>query len=97
MIAARRGKTDTVVELVKGGADIHMQNKVCFLLLHLTLCMRPHYLVSIRCIDRLYVITQDGDTALILASGPCGTKAVVELVKAGADVNLQNNVCWCCV
>ena len=53
-------------------------------------------LVRIRCI-----ITQDGDTALILASGPCGTKAerggteavVVELLKAGANVNLQNNVC----
>ena len=46
-------------------------------------------LVRIRCI-----ITQDGDTALILASGQCGTEAVVELVKAGANVNLQNNVCW---
>ena len=50
-----------------------------------------------RCIDWLSVITQYGNTALILASGQCGTEAVVELVKAGADVNLQNNVCWCCV
>ena len=50
-----------------------------------------------RCIDWLSVITQDGNTALILASGHCGSEAVVELVKAGAVVNLQNNVCWCCV
>ena len=56
--------------------------------------MRPHHLVSIGCIS---VITQYGDTALNLALGQCGTEAVVELVKAGADVNLQNNVCWCCV
>lgn len=28
MIAARDGKIDTVVELVKKGADIHMQNIV---------------------------------------------------------------------
>ena len=42
MAASRRGKTDTVVELVKRGADIDMQNKVGFLFLHLTLCMRHH-------------------------------------------------------
>ena len=83
MEAARSGKTDTVVELIKDGADIHMQNKVC---LPLTL----YDLVRTRCL-----ITQDGDTALILASGQCGTEAVVELVEAGANVNLQNNVCGC--
>ena len=31
MIAARRGKTDIVVQLVKGGADIDMHDKVCCL------------------------------------------------------------------
>ena len=46
MIAAKCGKTDTVVELVKGGADIHMQDRVCCLFLHLTLCMSRYYLVS---------------------------------------------------
>ena len=81
----RASKSDTVVKLIKDGADIHMQNKVC---LPLTL----YDLVRIRC-----VITQDGDTALILASGHGRTEAVVELLKAGANVNLQNNVCWCCV
>ena len=47
MRAARWGKTDIVVELVKEGADIDMQNEVCCLFLHLTLCMRPHYPVRI--------------------------------------------------
>ena len=31
MWAARRGKTDVVVELVKAGANVDMQNKVCYL------------------------------------------------------------------
>ena len=39
MIAAREGKTDTVVELIKEGADSDMQNIVCCVFLHLTLCM----------------------------------------------------------
>ena len=45
----------------------------------------------------IIVFTQDGYTALTLASGECGTETIVELVRAGADVNLQANVCWCCV
>ena len=57
--------------------------------------MKHHYLVSIWGIDQLSVIIQNGDTALILASGECGTETIVTLVKAGANVNLQNNVCWC--
>ena len=47
---------------------------------------------------RLSVITQNGCTALTLASEYCGTEAVVELVRGGANVNLQTNVyIWCCV
>ena len=30
MKAARRGKTDAAVELIKEGAGIDMQNKVCY-------------------------------------------------------------------
>ena len=39
------------------------------------------------------VIIQDGDTALMLASVECGAEAIERLVKAGANMNLQNNVC----
>ena len=39
-----------------------------------------------------YVITQDGNTAL-MESARCGkTGVIVELVKAGANMNLQNEV-----
>ena len=29
MMAAKRGETGVVKELVEGGADLHLQNKVC--------------------------------------------------------------------
>ena len=37
-------------------------------------------------------VTQDGDSALILAASLGLTDVVVELVKAGANLNLQNKV-----
>ena len=39
------------------------------------------------------VITQDGDSALMEAARGGKTEVVVELVKAGANVDLQNKVC----
>ena len=39
------------------------------------------------------VITQDGWSALIRAAYNGHTETVGELVKAGADMNLQTNVC----
>ena len=39
------------------------------------------------------VITQDGYSALMKAAYMGQTEVVVELAKAGADLNLQNNVC----
>ena len=39
------------------------------------------------------VITQDGFSALILAVWNGHTEMVVELVKAGANLDLQNRVC----
>ena len=39
------------------------------------------------------VITQYGFTALMYAANMDRTEAVVELVKGGADLNLQNKVC----
>ena len=38
------------------------------------------------------VITQDGDTALIEAASNGRTKVVSQLLEAGADIDLQNNV-----
>ena len=39
------------------------------------------------------VITQDGDSALMRAAYWGETEVVVELVKAGALLDLQNTVC----
>ena len=39
------------------------------------------------------VITQDGWSALMYAALRGRTEVVVELVKAGANLNLQNTVC----
>ena len=39
------------------------------------------------------VITQDGASALVAAAQEGKTEAVVELVKAGANVDMQTKVC----
>ena len=39
------------------------------------------------------VIAQDGDSALMLAAWMGKTEVVMELAKAGANLNLQNTVC----
>ena len=45
------------------------------------------------CTHTLSVTAQDGDTALIRAATGLGeTDVVVELVKGGADLDLQNEV-----
>ena len=41
----------------------------------------------------MYVITQDGISALMLAANMGETEVLVELVKAGANVDMQNKVC----
>ena len=39
------------------------------------------------------VITQDGQSALMMAARCGKTDVAVELLKAGANVDMQNNVC----
>ena len=39
------------------------------------------------------VITQGGESALMLAARGGETESIVELVKAGANVDMQNTVC----
>ena len=41
------------------------------------------------------VISQDGWSSLMIAAYWGKTEVVVELVKAGAKLNLQNTVCQC--
>ena len=39
-----------------------------------------------------YLSSQDGDSALMNAARWCETEVVMELIKAGAHLNLQNKV-----
>ena len=45
------------------------------------------------CTYTLSVTAQDGNTALILAAGLGNTDVVVELVRGGANLDLQDEVC----
>ena len=78
MLAARGGHTDIVVELVKAGAKLDLQNDVCKLALLM--------------VQDVFCITQDGDSAVMLAARGGHTGVVVELVEAKANYYLQNNV-----
>ena len=46
------------------------------------------------CTHTLSVTAQDGDTALIRAARRDRTDMVVELVRGGANLDLQDKVCW---
>ena len=61
-------------------------------LLHLSDSLLDIYPHSHYCALLLPFITQDGDSALTLAAWGGHTNVVVELVKAGADLDLQNKV-----
>ena len=80
-LAASRGHTDVVVELVKAGANLDLQNTVWKMA-----CTIVPSIVDVS------FVTQDGDSALTLAARRCLTDVVVELVKAGANLDLQNKV-----
>ena len=49
--------------------------------------------ISVCVILHMSVITQEGWSALMSAASKCKTEAVVELVKAGASVDMQTKVC----
>ena len=54
-----------------------------------------HYILQLvtTTIHVLYLVpTQDGDTAVILATVHSKPAALQTLVRAGADINIQNNV-----
>ena len=49
--------------------------------------------ISVCVILHMSVITQDGDSALMEATKVGNTEVVIELVKAGANVDMLNKVC----
>ena len=61
-------------------------------LLHLSDSLTDIFTQPLLCTYLLPFITQDGDSALTLAAWSGHTNFVVKLVKAGADLDLQNKV-----
>ena len=58
------------------------------------LCVNVGRIVWMMCVIlHMSVITQDGETALMRAAYWGNTEVVVELLKAGALLDLQNTVC----
>ena len=51
------------------------------------------YIIMNVCTHTLTVTAQDGETALILAAWSGSTDVVVELVRGGANLDQQNEVC----
>ena len=80
ILTARLDLTDVVVELVKAGANLDLQNKV-----HMASTM----VLSI--VDMSFV-TQYGDSVLTQTAMHGLADVVVELLKAGANLDLQNKV-----
>ena len=71
--------------LIDAGADLNLQNVVCFIYVTFSL----HELVVFYC-DLL----QNGDTPAHSAAESGRAKSLAALIDAGADLNLQNMVCF---
>ena len=65
-------------------------NLFCFLF---SIAITVHVNTYIVCVYSVSVITQEEYSALMLAAMMGKIETVVELVKTGADVDVQNRVC----
>ena len=79
MEAARLGKTEAVSLLLKAGAALDLQNMV-------------NTLAFTHALSVEFNAPQQGDSAVILATANYHLPVLKELVRAGADLNLQNEV-----
>ena len=88
ILAARYGRTDVVVELVKAGANLNLQNEV-----HTLSILHSSYNILSKIIHcHFHYDTQNGDSAVIRATVEHQPATLRELVRAGSDLNLQNQV-----
>lgn len=92
MEAAREGQTKIVADLLKAGANLNLENSVCNKYnIH---CGRYTYMyvwnLYYNCPVCLFI--QLGNSALMVAAKNGMTEVVIQLVKAGANLNLQNTV-----
>ena len=77
MLAARRGRTETVKALIEAGANVNVRNMVISE-------------VSSACSLLIPYSYKNKVIALMLAACGGHTKTVKALIEAGTDVNLQN-------
>ncbi len=89
MFAAYHGRTATVIELVRLGADIDAKDKVWIR----RSCTRGPRRRAFVCWTLRWL--QDGWTALLGAALEGHNTTVVELVRLGADVNTTSEVRAC--
>ena len=89
MGASKGGEWKTVNTLIAAGVDANHVNEV---IIHTSLYTSRPFCEPITVALHMSVITQDGDSALKIAAGNGRTEVVALLVKAGANIDLQNKV-----
>ena len=81
MSASERGDVERVTLLITAGLDVNITDSVRYTQ-YLLFCVSLH----------MSVITQDGDSALMMAARKGRTKVVSLLLEAGANIHIQNKV-----
>ena len=81
MSASRRGDVKRVTSLITAGVDVNIRDSVRYTQ-YLLFCVSLY----------MSVITQNGNSALMIAIREGRTKVVSLLLEAGANTDLQNKV-----
>ena len=81
MSASERGDVEIVTLLITAGVDVNITDSVRYTQ-YLLFCVSLH----------MSVITQDGNSALMMAVRRWGRTEVSLLLEAGANIDLQNEV-----
>ena len=91
MLASKGGEWKIVNTLIAAGVDANHVNEVIGAVYTSLYTSRP-FCEPITVALHMSVITQDGDSPLMMAASNGRTEVVALLVKAGANTDLQNKV-----
>lgn len=84
MIACQNGHIHVLKQLIQANANVNLQAEVTKILFLLTISVKPVY---------IWYLSQNGWTALMVASDKGHVEVLEELLLADADVNARDNVC----